>query len=305
MNLLEDIQNTATDSSNDVSTLLRKCKILATRLDNQPLEDWVIWESDGYPKDIPVPNYRVWRLQVRGNFLGPHSTLKHAPIPTAVLPKNTQRMYNKYECRFSSASIESAIEENETGMVQLETGGLALSVGENVYTNMTCVECWAEFGVGNLVEVLNAVRNRVLDFSLALWRENPGAGETSSNVRGSLNSDKITHLVNQTFYTEIHGGTANLLGTTTSSSIEFNIGLNDFQSVRRILQGHSVSEKDIAELEVALAEDEPPQSPNRYGSKVTFWISGMIKKASEGTWNIGIGAAGNLLAETLSKYYGF
>ena len=75
MNLLEDIQNAAADSSSDVETLLRKCKILAARLNNQQLEDWLIWESNGYPEDVPVPKYRVWQLQVRGNFLGPYSIL--------------------------------------------------------------------------------------------------------------------------------------------------------------------------------------------------------------------------------------
>ena len=69
MNLLEDIQNAASDPSSSVSTLLRKCRILAARLGNQRLEDWIVWESDGYPEDVPVPKYRIWSLQVRGKFL--------------------------------------------------------------------------------------------------------------------------------------------------------------------------------------------------------------------------------------------
>ncbi len=212
-------------------------------------------------------------------------------------------MYNRYECRFSTASIESAIEENKNGMVQLETGGLALSVGESVYTGMTCVECWAEFGVGNLVEVLNAVCNRVLNFSLALSEDNPTVGESDSDAQKILSSDRVTQPFNQTFNMTVHGG-ANLLGVASHSSIEFNIGLNDFESVRRVLQDNSVSENDIAELEDALREDEQPQSPNQFGPKVSSWISGMMKKAAEGTWNVALGAAGNILAEVLSKYYG-
>ncbi len=300
MNLLEDIQNAATDSSSDVSTLLRKCKILAARLENQHLEDWLIWESNGYPEAALVPSYRIWRLQVRGNFLGPFSKYQHAPIPIALLSKDAQKMYNKYECRFSIPSIESAIEESKNGMVQLETGGLALSVGQNVYTNMTCVECWAEFGVGNLVEVINAVRNRILDFSLALWKESPTAGETNPNIRKEIRSDKIT----QIFNTKVYGGTANLVGSANNSSVEFNIELNNFESVRRVLQNNGVSKNDIDDLQNALKEDKLPQSPKQFGTKVSAWISRMMKKASDGTWNVGLAAAGNLLSEVLSKYYG-
>ena len=102
MNLLEDIQNAAADSSSNVGTLLRKCKILAARLNSQQLEDWITWESNGYPEDIPVPSYRVWPLEVKGHFSGTFgSGLRNAPIPTVLLPENVRECYNKYQCRLS------------------------------------------------------------------------------------------------------------------------------------------------------------------------------------------------------------
>ena len=195
MNLLEDIQSTATDSSSNVGTLLRKCKILAARLQNQQLENWIIWESNGYPEDVPVPSYRVWPLEVKGHFMGPfNSGLKHAPIPTALLPENIRQSYNEYECRQSIAAVESTIEGHERGMLQVSTGNLALTLGTNVYQNMNCLQCWAEFGIGNLIELLNAVQNRVLDFSLALWKENPVAGESNLSTRESISQEKVTQL---------------------------------------------------------------------------------------------------------------
>ena len=305
MNLLEDIQSTATDSSSNVETLLRKCKILAARLGNQQLEDWIIWESNGYPEDVPVPSYRVWSLEVKGHFSGPfYSGLKNAPIPTVLLPENIRQSYNEYKCRQSIAAVESIIERHEGGMLQVSTGDLALTLGTNVYENMNCLQCWAEFGVGNLVELLNVVRNRVLDFSLALWKEDPVAGESSPSTQESVSKEKVTQLVNQTFNTTIHGGTANLLGAANDSSVEFNIGLNDFESVYHALKNNGVSEEDIAELKKVLAEDEQPQSTNQFGPKVNSWIAGMVKKTLNGTWNIGIGTAGELLADIISKYYG-
>jgi len=301
MNLLEDIQNAATDSASDVGALLRKCKILATRLENQQLENWVIWESNGYPNDISVPNYRVWPLEVKGHFLGPfNSGLRNAPIPTILLPENLRKSYTEYECKMSVSAIESAIEGNTSGMLQISTNNLAVTLGTKVYENMNCLQCWAEFGVMSLVEVLNAVRNRVLDFSLALWKENPNAGETNSNNKKRISSDKIT----QIFNTTIHGGTANLVGSANNSSVQFNIGLNDFESVRRAFQNNGMSKNDIADLEDALKQDERPQSAKKFGANVSSWIARMMKKASEGTWDISIAAAGELLADIISKYYG-
>ena len=52
MTLLEDIQNSAVDPNSDLATLLQKCKVLAARLGSQPLEKWVLWESNGYLRSL-------------------------------------------------------------------------------------------------------------------------------------------------------------------------------------------------------------------------------------------------------------
>lgn len=301
MSLLKDIQTATIDASSDLGTLLRKCKLLAAHLGNQQLENWLVWESNGYPENVPVPGYRVWPLQVKGNFSGPFgSGVRNAPIPTVLLPENVQESYNKYECRISIASIESLVEKNESGIIALDTSDLSLALGTNVFQNQNCLECWAEFGIARFVDVLNTVRDRVLDFSLAIWKEYPNAGETNSNAQEFPSEDKITQIFNTTVY----GGAANLVGTANDSSVAFNIKSNDFESVRRVLQDNGVAEEDIEELKNALAADQPPQSPGQFGPKVSDWIASMIKKASEGTWGIGIAAGGNLLAQILSKFYG-
>ena len=300
MSLLEDIQNAAIDASNDLGTLLRKCKLLAARLGSQQLEDWLIWESNGYPEDVPVPGYRVWPLEVKGHFVGPYGySLQHKTIPLGLLPKDVRKGYNEYECRYSIAAVESIIEENDSGMLYVTTNDLSLTLS-NVYEGMNCLECWAECSTTYLVELLNSVRDRILVFSLAVQKEHPNAGEANSNASEPPSSDKIT----QIFNTRVYGGTANLVGTANNSSVAFNIVSNDFESVRRALQSNGVSEQDITELKRALAADKPPQSPEQFGPKVSAWIARMMKKAAEGTWGIGIATAGNLLAKIISEYYG-
>ena len=302
MSLLEDIQHAAVDASGDLATLLRKCKVLAARLGNRQLENWLIWESSGYPEDIPVPKYRVWSLQVKGNFMGPfYSGLKNAPIPLALLPDNVRKSYSEYECRSSVATIESTLKENEGGIIGVTTSDLSLTLSTKVYQEMNCLECWAEFSTTHLVELLNAVRDRVLDFSLAIWKEHPNAGEANSNAPEVLSSDKITQIFNTTVY----GGSANLVGAANDTTIAFNIIPYDIESLRRALHHNGVSSEDISELENAIAGEGEPQSPGQFGPKVSSWIAGMMKKASEGTWGVGIAAAGNILAKILLKFYGF
>ena len=301
MSLLEEIQNAAIDASNDLGVLLRKCKLLAARLGSQELEDWLIWESNGYPENVPVPGYRVWPLQVRGHFAGPYgSSLTNKTIPLGLLPKDVRKSYNEYKFRASIAVIESILERDDSGMITVTTNDLSLTL-DNVYKHLKCLECWAEFDTTNLVELLNTVRERILDFSLAVWKKHPNAGEINSNTQESLTSDKITQIFNMT----VHGGTANLVGTANNSSVAFNVVSNDFESVRRVLQSKGVSEQDITELERALDADKPPQSPDQFGPKVSSWVAKMMEKASTGAWGIGIAAGGALLAKIISKFYDF
>lgn len=62
MSLLRDIQDLASSSSKDIelSTLLRKCKILATRLNHPGFKSWVENELNGYNDVSSLPSYRFF-----------------------------------------------------------------------------------------------------------------------------------------------------------------------------------------------------------------------------------------------------
>ncbi len=301
MTLLEDIQQAAVDAKSDLGTLLRKCKLLAARLGSRPLEDWVIWESNGYPDSIEVPDYRVWPLEVKGHFAGPFgSGIRNAPIPLVCLPESARKHYERYECRESIAAIEATLAKATSGTLQVNCGDLALILGGKVYQHQNCVQAWAEFGIGHLVELVNAVRNRILDFVLAVWKEAPGAGESGSTDAKRLEATRVTQIFNTTVY----GGAASLIGTSEGSTIAFNIGMKDFSALERVLRASGMLDEDMAELRGALDSEPVPQSRESFGPRLSAWIAKMMGKAAEGTWKIGLGAAGTLLAQAIAKYYG-
>ncbi|MCI0428149.1 MAG: hypothetical protein L0Z46_09060 [Nitrospiraceae bacterium] len=302
MTLLEDIQNSAIDGKSDLGMLLRKCRLLAARLGSQPLEDWLVWESNGYPDSIQVPEYRVWSLQLKGHFSGSFgSVLRNAPIPTVMIPEEARKSYDRYECRLSIANVQDTIASMKNrGMVQVSTQDLAVALGTKVYQNMNCVQAWAEFSAVHFVELVNTVRNRILDFSLALWKQEPLAGETGSSPTHGVGAS----IVNQTFYTAVYGGSANLVGSAHDSSVSVRIVKNDFASLETVLHENGIKTEDIAQLRTAITADEPPSSPQAFGPKVSAWIAAMTEKAANGTWTVGLSVAGNLLAKAMAKYYG-
>jgi hypothetical protein len=302
MSLLEEIQKEAVDSTSDLGTLLRKCKLLAARLGSQPLEDWLIWESNGYPINISVPNYRTWPLHIKGHFSGPfNSGLRNAEIPISCLPQETRENYKKYQCRQSIASMEQLLRGAEHNTLIVSTGDLAVVLGTNVYEGQNCMQAWAEFGTGHIYELFNIVRNKILDFSIAIWKEDATAGDSTKPLDSSLAPSRVT----QIFNTSVYGGSANLLGTVNHSSVSFSVNQGDIQALENVLREKDVSQEDIDNLKTAIKEDEQPIKKGNFGPKVANWISGMIKRAAEGTWAITVSAAGNLLSQVISNYYGW
>ena len=70
MSLLREIQNLASCSSKDIdlSSLLRKCKILSARLNHHEFKVWVEKELNGYESDEELPSSRIMKVMSKGHF---------------------------------------------------------------------------------------------------------------------------------------------------------------------------------------------------------------------------------------------
>jgi hypothetical protein len=227
--------------------------------------------------------------------------MRNAPIPWLCVPEKARDAYQNYKCRQSVASIEQLLRDSQKGgTLQVSTGDLAVALGTRVYEGQNCVQAWAEFRAGNLIELLNAVRNRVLDFTLALWKEAPTAGERPDDADKQIEPARVTQIFNTTVY----GGAASLVGSAAEASITLNVSRNDFASLERALRASGVPDQDIGDLQEAVRSDGQIKKGGSFGPRVSSWIAAMIKKAADGSWRIGLGAAGNLLAQVISKYYG-
>jgi hypothetical protein len=300
MTLIEQIQQDAVDSKSDLGGLLRKCKVLPARLGSRPLEDWLLWESDGYPEGVEVPSYRILPLQLKGNFAGRlGSGMRNAPVPLVCLPEKARKVLQNYKCRQSIARLEGALKRADENTLIVSTGDLAVALGRRVYAYQSCVQAWAEVSVVQILEILNAVRNRILDFALGVWKEAPTAGDEHDDTTHRIEPGRVTQIFNTTVY----GGSANLVGNASNSPITFTVSQNDLASLEGVLRNNGVQDKDVEQLRVAIQRDARPRKGQGLGPRVSSWIGGMVKKAAEGSWAVGVQAASNLLVQAISKYY--
>lgn len=199
MSLLQEIQNEAVDSNSDLAAVLRKCKVLAAHLNSKPLENWLIWESNGYLNDAPLPAYREWALLLKGNLSDLFGRcLKSVPISSLNLPEDLIDTYCRHRCRDSIEVVQNVVARSTQSTLHFTRDSLPELVGDGGYENMFCISAWGEFSVSKYENVLSQVRNNVLDFALALSKEDPKAGDIKQPT--SLKPAEVTQIFNTTVY---------------------------------------------------------------------------------------------------------
>ncbi|MBL7932486.1 MAG: hypothetical protein JNL60_11315 [Bacteroidia bacterium] len=99
-------------------------------------------------------------------------------------------------------------------------------------------------------------------------------------------------------------GHGNIINTGKNGKIDANIhiSIGDKTALTERLLSSGVEKTDIDEL-LAIIDTEKPDGDS-FGSKTGKWIKKMLGKAIDGSWQVGIGAAGTLLAEAIKAYHG-
>src|SRR6266568_7118134 len=84
--LLRRINEGATSSQTPLGEVMRLCLRLGSLLGNKKLIDWAKAEAGGYESIDSLPDYRIFKTEVRGTFLGPFgSSLDNVSIPLAAI----------------------------------------------------------------------------------------------------------------------------------------------------------------------------------------------------------------------------
>ena len=304
MSLLKDIQSAAIDANTDVIVLLRKCKVLAARLGNSDFKGWVEHELNGYLSKEELPKYRILKVQSRGHFSGPFgSGYRNILIPPRCLPKEWRDLA-------STAYLKGGISAYNALLLQEHTAGekpmlhwpADLLPEVEVFEDMSCYAAWREIPHNSIVNLIDTVKNKILDFVLQIEAIDPEAGDGLPNSQNLSQDD-----VKQVFNISIMGDVGNLATGSSDflQSQHIEVSKGDLNSLKKYLSSKGIADADISSLEEALKTDPPQTSPDNLGKEVAKWMGKMIAKAANGAWKIGVGVAANFLNKAISTYYGF
>ncbi len=312
MKLLSDIINELIDESISLQKPLLKTKVLASRIGNMDLLNWVTCELQGYVGiDSIVPNYRKTMSNVMGSFINGNRQFNNVSVPVFGLSEKMEEFMMIFEVSSSIQTIESGIVSNKSGIIEMRLPSeLQKQIEANIIKNgnpyFQLLEVRKEISAAFLTQIVSNVRSKLLD--LALQMEQTFGIEVDiialSKKDDSINKTINTIMSQTVINTSGHG---NIINTGSGNEIINNavIKVADFESLRTFLKENHVAEDDINELQKVIDNDNPVTEEKKMGSKVGDWTKKMLGKAVDGSWKVSLAIAGKLLADAIQAYYGW
>lgn len=307
MGLLHEIQGSVVSESAEIVPILLKLRLLASRLGSTPLEDWVKHESEGYPADAPLPDYRKVGVNYTASFSGSFgSSIQNASIPPMVIANYVGEEWLSLDLRQSLASVDDLLGSptDRSSTVKLDRSDLIFALQGKVYERYACNQVVGHISKAALTEIKTTVRAKILELTIALERSVPEASNIilgpHREAPGSERIDKVTSITHQI----IHGNVTTINSNGNNATIKVDIRQGDVAAVAKLLAQAGISSADAEEFAAIVAAEKPTASNDPLGKRASSWIVENIGKAASGVWNIGVAAASAVLTEAAKKYYG-
>lgn len=305
MSLLREIQDGVIDPKVDIVYVLRKCKVLASRLRSSELGKWVDLELNGYTERNDLPDYRIGDAQSKGHFTGPGgSSLRNADIPLSCIKEEYRDVVSKtYFMEPISAYVDILNGPDRSGLQQPWPPDLVAHVAGDIYHFMNCMQAWKVIPRGAIVGLVDAVRNRVLNFVLELEAESPSAGEGTAGT-AEISSRKV----NQVFHTHIYGNVGNISegSQDVRQSASMSITTNDVSALKSYLKSIGIPEDRITDLQQAIEIDPKKEviKTKRLGPRVASWVGSLVSDVTMGLIPVIQMVDANLITQAIFMYYG-
>lgn len=200
MDILHQIQADILDHKIPLSDILRKAKVLASELSSEDLASWVDQELNGYRENSELPDYRLLTTSASGTWTnGYYMTRNHGVPLLSIDNENLSKCLTTFSVFQGIRSVEQfsqlpedrcfEIDPDTTTYVNIQVGKGGYGYSELHYT----------VSAHNFEQILDTVRNRLLDFVLKL-------GKRWDPEKQPLGQDEVAKLVSVVINNNLQGG---------------------------------------------------------------------------------------------------
>jgi len=302
MLLIDEIIDLLSSADPSVENALFKAQVLAHRLGESELAQWVESELKGYPKDTELPSYRIVPITILGNASNGAYRVSEQPLPLMHLDPAIREKLDVKRLTQSIAVIEGWCKEDEDLSIVVAPEFYPL-LNKGLGNGYQVERAWGKPSMGAMLQVVAEVRSRLLEFALKLSDRLPPEARREDMKQLARDAH-----VGDLFRNSVFGdNTTIVVGGGSIQNVTNSVVNNDLESLARALRDLSVPESDIQALQAAIKEDSASEevASRTIGPRVRSWIGSMVAKAGGAGWEVGISAAGGLLAKAIAAYYGF
>ncbi len=298
MSLLREIQQGATDRTVRLADLLRKCLILAKRLQHEPLAKWAEQELNGYGEVDSLPSYRRREVNVVGDFENPAWRRTNVPIPSLSIEEGDRELLFSMCFMDGVAHYEALLASTEDRFTGPWPADYVALYATSIMEGYHLTGARRVLNRGTIEGMLDQVRNRILSFALEIEKENPEAGEAQPGGDPPVAPEKVQ----QSFVTHIYGGT-NIVASGSQNVISDvkQVAAGDWKSLVEELKNLGVADTDIEALQTAIDEDWHGEQP---GPAVKGWLGDITARITRGSLVLANNAAGSAVATLVLAHLG-
>ncbi|MBA4260077.1 MAG: hypothetical protein C0446_13010 [Chitinophaga sp.] len=308
--MITSIIELLSDDSKSLTSALLKTQVLASRLDNAELKNWTTNELKGYRNTTLLPEYRVAKANPRCAISDDFNYMDNQPMPVTIFPKKISDFLISLPLKQGVKSLEQTA-SGEFGEYIVKDFGDDFSAwltseaqrnGQRIQLSNIRILVH----IGEVVQALGEIRTRLLELMLELEKQYPDLDKQIEikEVNKSEVNDKIIHIMSHVNITTTGDGNIINTGSHNTFNINTNINKGDTEALVKSLEELNISKDDIEEISSIVLSDPPIYETKTLGQKTRGWISKMINKTLDGTWDITTGTAGGLLTELFKSYFG-
>jgi len=279
-----DLQRYSQDSSISICDLLRKSLIVARKLKINKFRNWVENELNGYKNQNDVPEYRNVFSELRA--YNPY----HGWQPIVFEYDEDAEIFHRSKITQAISSIEQLANKNRT--LHITIPPIVLS---DLFERIKGVRDFQiQTSPSQLCDIINAVRNIVLDWSLNLEED----GILGNDIGFDETEVKKAKDIKVHIETYIENATSSQIQTNSNQSeqhlaINSQLPIDDLKQLTEFLKNNlnefeintenkRILESDIGSIELQLDSPKPKSS--------------ILKQGLESMGSILKGASGNILA---------
>lgn len=305
MSLVDQIIQDAAGTDTPLTSVLRKCLILAFELDHDELKAWVTGELDGFASTDQLPPHRTFAITAKGLLLGGFGAeIRDQPLPSFVLDEPYRWWATTAYANQGVAAYEALVAKDPTGNATVYwPADLVAKYQTKFFAGYALNRAWQVLPIPAIGAMLDTVRTKVLQFALELRKH----GLAEPMVKNTSAKEALP-VIHQIFQTVIMGGT-NVVGATAGQSINVanqqTVIAGDFNSLAARLNAAAVPGDQIAELRKILVNDEAKAQDTRQPTpKIKGWIATAAGYVAKEGGKAAVDLAKASISAAISSYLG-